>query len=136
MQDAYDDLGDVTVNEVLQKHGVKTPSAVVYAKTAGRYCRGAETGPGRDDGRRAAELSQAMNALAENTHYSLRLMAKSYRRKLADIEAEVADQLAQLEAHRSHPLMQPPILAELDRLQAQASHFRKMCRAFDQHLQQ
>lgn len=34
VQDAYDDLGDVTVNEVLQKHGVNTASAVVYAKTA------------------------------------------------------------------------------------------------------
>lgn len=34
VQDAYDDLGDMVVNEVLAKHNVKTASAVVYAKTA------------------------------------------------------------------------------------------------------
>ena len=62
-----------------------------------------------------------MNALVQDARYRLRQVARSYRRQLAHVEHQVADQLAQLEAHRSHPLMQPPILAELDRLQAQAS---------------
>lgn len=34
VQDAYDDLGDVTVNEVLKKHGVTAASQVVYTKKA------------------------------------------------------------------------------------------------------
>lgn len=34
VQDAYDDLGDVVVNQVLQKHGVNAASMVVYAKKA------------------------------------------------------------------------------------------------------
>ena len=71
-----------------------------------------------------------MNALAQDARYRLRQVARSYRRELAHVEGQVADQLAQLEAHRSHPLMQPPILAELDRLQAQAYQLRRLCRSF------
>ena len=72
-----------------------------------------------------------MTALLQDARYRLRQVARSHRRLLAHVEGQVADQLAQLEAHQSHPLMQPPILAELDRLQAQAFHLRRLCRCFD-----
>ena len=74
-----------------------------------------------------------MNALAQDARYRLRQVARSYRLKLAHVERQLADPLAQREAHRSHPLIQPPILAELDRLQAQAEHLRRMCRRFAPH---
>ena len=75
-----------------------------------------------------------MTALAQDARYRLRQVARSHRRQLAHVEGQVADQLAQLEAHRCHPLMQPPILAELDRLQAQTEHLRRMCHCFNHHL--
>ena len=74
-----------------------------------------------------------MNALVQDARYRLRQVARSYRRQLAHIESQLADQFTQLEAHRSHPFMQPPILAELDRLQAQTEHLRRMCRSFAPH---